>query len=115
MYVAFAILTLIVHVLFILWVICGALLTRGRPFYAALHITSFAWALLIEIAPWNCPLTLAENWFETRAGIVPYHGGFVLHYLDALVYPTVSPVLLTAAAAVVVAVNVAIYARRWRA
>ena len=51
MYVAFAILTLIVHVLFILWVICGALLTRGRPFYAALHITSFAWALLIEIAP----------------------------------------------------------------
>ena len=115
MYVAFAIVTLIVHVIFILWVVFGALLTRGRPLYAALHIVSFAWALVIEIAPWNCPLTVAENWFELRAGVVPYHGGFVLHYLDAMVYPSVTPVLLTAVAAVVFASNVAIYARRWRA
>lgn len=115
MYAIFAILTLIVHVIFILWVVSGALLTRGRPFYTAVHIVSFAWALVIEIAPWNCPLTVAENWFETRAGIVPYQGGFVLHYLDALVYPAVPSVLLTAVSAVVFAANVAIYARRWRA
>jgi len=114
MYAAFAILTLILHVIFILWVIFGALLTRGRPLYAALHIGSFAWALLVEIAPWNCPLTLAENWFEMRAGVAPYHGGFVLHYLDALVYPNVPPLLLTAVAAVVFAGNAVIYARRWR-
>lgn len=115
MYIAFAILILIVHVVFILWVIFGALLTRGRPLCTALHIVSFAWALLIEVVPWNCPLTLAENWFEMRAGIAPYQGGFVLHYLDALVYPNVPPLLLTAVAAVVFAGNVVIYARRWRA
>lgn len=115
MYIAFAIFILIVHVIFIVWVVFGALLTRGRPFFTALHIVSFAWALVIEIAPWSCPLTLAENWFEKRAGIAPYQGGFVLHYLDALVYPSVPPVLLTAVAAVVFAGNVAIYARRWRA
>ncbi|HET9183272.1 MAG TPA: DUF2784 domain-containing protein [Candidatus Angelobacter sp.] len=115
MYVALAILVLIVHALFILWVIFGALLTRGRPLYAGLHITSFVWGLLIEILPWSCPLTLAENWFEMRAGIAPYQGGFVLHYLDALVYPNVPPLLLIAAASVVFAANVAIYARRWLA
>lgn len=113
MYVGFAILILIVHAIFILWVIFGALLTRGRPLYAALHIASFAWALLIEIAPWSCPLTLAENWLEMRAGVAPYQGGFVLHYLDALIYPNVPPLLLTAAAAVIFACNAAIYARRW--
>lgn len=114
MYIAFAILILTLHVVFILWVIFGALLTRGSPLYTALHMVSFAWALLIEIVPWSCPLTLAENWFEMHAGIAPYQGGFVLHYLDALVYPNLPPLLLTAAAAVVFAVNVAVYARRWR-
>lgn len=115
MYIAFAILILIVHVVFILWVIFGALLTRGRPLFMGLHIVSFGWALLIEIVPWNCPLTLAENWFEMRAGVAPYRGGFLLHYLDALVYPHVPPLLLTALAAVVFAGNVVVYTRRWRA
>src|SRR5438128_8169757 len=46
---------------------------------------------LVEILPWTCPLTWAENFLETRAGIAPYQGGFLLHYLDALVYPNIPP------------------------
>jgi len=30
-------------------------------------------------------LTLLENWLEGKAGIQPYEGGFLLHYLDKLV------------------------------
>jgi hypothetical protein len=97
---------------FILWVIFGAAVTRARPVLAALHILSLAWGLVIEIFPWTCPLTLAENWLEQRAGIAPYRGGFVLHYLDALVYPNLPPPLLTAAAALVFAINLIIYGRR---
>jgi Protein of Unknown function (DUF2784) len=114
MYLASAIVVLILHVAFIIWVMFGAALTRKRPRLTVLHILSFAWALLIEIFPWSCPLTFVENWLEQRAGMAPYQDGFVLHYLDALVYPNLPPVLLTAAAALVVVVNVIIYGRRWR-
>jgi hypothetical protein len=43
-----------------------------------------------ELLPWPCPLTDLENWFEGKAGVQPYQGGFLLHYLDKLVYPDIS-------------------------
>lgn len=114
MYHAAAILVLSAHLAFILWVIFGAIFTRGRPVLRRIHIVSLLWGLVIEIFPWTCPLTFAENWLEQRAGMAPYQGGFLLHYLDALVYPDVPPFLLTLAAAAVVAANIAIYWRRRR-
>jgi hypothetical protein len=114
MYLAATILVLALHLAFILWVIFGALFTRRRPVLRRIHIASMVWGLLIEIFPWTCPLTYAENWLELHAGLAPYQGGFLLHYLDALVYPDVPPLLLTVAAVVVAAVNAAIYWRRGR-
>jgi hypothetical protein len=86
-YSALATAILLLHALFILWVVFGALLTRSRPLLRWLHIASLLWGILTEVLPWPCPLTLLENWLEARAGIEPYHGGFLLHYLDKLVYP----------------------------
>lgn len=114
MYLASAILVLVLHLLFIVWVIFGAFFTPGRPVLMRLHVASFVWGLVIEIFPWTCPLTFAENWLEQRAGIMPYRGGFLLHHLDALVYPEISPLVLTVAAIVVFGGNVAVYWRRWR-
>lgn len=114
MYLAAAIFVLVVHLAFILWVIFGAIFTSGRPLLRHIHIVSLVWGLVIELFPWTCPLTYAENWLEARAGIAPYTGGFLLHYLDALVYPNVPPWLLTVAAVLVVAANIAIYRRRAR-
>ena len=114
MYHAAAIFVLLLHLSFIFWVIFGALLTRGRPPLTRLHIASVIWGLLIETLPWTCPLTYAENWLNARSGIAPYERGFLLHYLDALIYPNVPPWVLTVAAVVVVAVNGAIYWNRWR-
>ena len=115
MYLASAILVLALHLAFILWVIFGVFFTCGHPLLTRLHIGSFVWGLVIEIFPWTCPLTYAENWLEKRVGTTPYQGGFLLHYLDALVYPDIPPLLLTLAAGLVFAVNVAVYWRRWRA
>src|SRR6185312_11958406 len=69
--------------------------------------------LLVEVFPLACPLTLAENWLELRVGTAPYQGGFLLHYLDLLVYPNMPPILLTEAAVLAVMVNVVVYGRRW--
>ncbi len=60
-----------------------------------LHIGSLLWGILTEILPWPGPLILLENWLESRAGIEPYQGGFLLHYLDKQVYPDVSASVLT--------------------
>jgi len=107
-------LVLATHLAFILWVIFGALLTRRRRLAWA-HGFCLVYGLIIEVAPWPCPLTLAENWFEVQAGRTPYRGPFLLHYLDALVYPQVPPQILIWGAATVVAINAAVYWRRARA
>ena len=111
LYSALAAGVLSLHVLFILWVIFGALIARSRARLRWLHIACLVWAILVEVLPWPCPLTWLENWLEAQAGVQPYQGGFVLHYLDALVYPDVSPLLLTVAAVVICGFNLAMYAR----
>ena len=109
MYSTLAAVVLILHALFILWIIFGALLTRDRPVLRVLHIASLIWGILTELILWPCPLTVLENWLESQAGVEPYNGGFLLHYLDKLVYPDVSPMLLTIIGVLVCVANLAIY------
>ena len=111
-YSVLAVSVLSLHVLFILWVVCGALLTRSRPILRWLHIASLVWGILTELLPWPCPLTVLENWLETKAGVQPYQGGFLLHYLDKLVYPDISSTMLTIAGVTTCALNLAFYRRQ---
>ena len=111
-YSALATSVLFLHALFILWVVSGALLTRSRPILRWLHIASLVWGILTELLPWPCPLTVLENWLEAKAGVEPYQGGFLLHYLDKLVYPDVSASVLTVAGVIICALNLAFYARQ---
>ena len=114
-YSALAVFVLFLHALFIVWVVFGALLTRSRPILRWLHIVSLIWGILTELL-WPCPLTIVENWFEAKAGVQPYEGGFLLHYLDKLVYPDISSTVLTAAGVLVCVLNLALYGRRmWTA
>lgn len=115
LYSGLAVCVLLLHALFIVWVVFGAFVTRSRPLLRWLHIISLIWGILTELTPWPCPLTLLENWLEQKAGVEPYQGGFLLHYLDRLVYPDISATVLTVAGVVVCAFNLAIYGRRaWR-
>jgi hypothetical protein len=113
LYSSLAVVVLLVHALFIVWVVFGALLTRSLPILRGLHIASLIWGILTELLPWPCPLTLLENWLEAKAGVEPYQGGFLLHYLDKLVYPDISAITLTVAGVTVCVLNLALYA--WQA
>ena len=106
-----AVFVLFLHALFIVWVALGALVTRSRPILRWLHIASLVWGILTELL-WPCPLTGLENWLEARAGVQPYQGGFLLHYLDKLVYPDISATVLTTAGVLVCLFNLAIYGRQ---
>jgi hypothetical protein len=111
LYSALAVCVLILHALFVLWVVFGALLTRSRPVLRWLHIVSLIWGVLTELL-WPCPLTFLENWLEQKAGVEPYTGGFLLHYMDKVVYPEISATALTIAGVLICGFNLALYA--WR-
>ena len=113
-YRAMAASVLSLHAAYIAWVIFGAFFTRGRPRLAALHVATLVYGVIIEIFGFWCPLTAFETWLEVRGGVSAYGGPFLLHYLDALVYPNISPNLLIAGAVAVYSLNLWIYVRRIR-
>lgn len=110
---AIASLVLLAHLAWIVLLIFGALWTRGRPIWSVVHIAALVWGIAVEAGPWPCPLTLAEQYFEARAGITPYHGSFLVHTLDAIVYPNLPDWAVATAGVAVCVLNLAIYARRW--
>lgn len=112
MYRALAETVLAVHLAFIVWVMFGTLVTRKRPWLAAAHIASLLYGIVAELGPWPCPLTVAENYFEAKGGITPYQGPFLLHYLDAIVYPALPFTLLIACGVGVCLINLVIYGFR---
>jgi hypothetical protein len=80
-------LVVVVHLAFVLFVVLGVLLVRRWPRLALVHIPAFIWGALIEFAGWICPLTPLENYLRRMAGEVGYAGGFIDHYVAALIYP----------------------------
>jgi len=114
-YHALAVAVLALHLLWIFWVIGGALLSRGRRALTWLHIISLVYSIFIEALPWPpCPLTLLETWLEIGAGITPYHGSCLVHYLEALVYPGIPGSWLVAGAVVICTINLGVYVFRYR-
>ncbi len=108
-----AIVVLAIHLAWILWVIFGAFWTRGRSVLSAFHILSLVWGIAVEVSPWPCPLTLAEQFFDQRAAKPGYRGAFLMHYLDSLVYPDIPESILVVMGVLVCALNLAVYVRRY--
>jgi hypothetical protein len=103
---------LAIHLVWIIWVIFGWLICRNRPWLRWLHFASLIYGVVIEFAPWPCPLTLLEQHLEDLAGVVPYRGPFLLHYLDALVYPNIPDVVLDVLAVIVCGANLYLHLRQ---
>lgn len=111
-YTAAVSLVLALHLAWILFVMTGVCFTRNHPKLTALHLGSLLWGIVVETGPWPCPLTLLENFVEVRAGIAPYSGSFLVHYLDRIVYPNLPVRLIVACAVAICAANLVVYC--WR-
>lgn len=109
-YHALADLVLAIHALFIVFVVCGGLLAlRWRP-VVWLHLPAVAWAVLIEVMGWLCPLTPLEQSLRRAAGAGGYSGSFIEHYLVQFIYPVglTRTIQLYLAAAVII-LNIVVY------
>jgi hypothetical protein len=109
---------LLIHALFVLFVLFGAALGAWWRWIPVVHLPAAAWGVFVELTGRVCPLTPLENSLRLRAGQSGYSDSFIEHYILDLMYPPglTDQVQLTLAG-IVVAVNVVIYAwliRRWR-
>ena len=82
-----ATLTLLLHFLFILFVVFGALLILKFKKIIYFHIPTVAWGVYIELSHSICPLTYLENYFLKRAGKNQYSIDFIENYVFKIIYP----------------------------
>jgi len=109
---------LILHLLFIGFVIFGGLLARRSPWIALAHIPAACWGGFIELTGGPCPLTVMEVGLRRIAGDAGYSGSFVEHYLLPVIYPAgLTRDIQFGLAGLVILINVAIYGQlvyRWQ-
>jgi hypothetical protein len=105
-------LVLVAHLAFVVFVGLGGLLVWRWRRLAWVHVPVALWGATIAAVGFTCPLTPIENRLQRLGGRAGYQGGFIEHYVTALVYPAgltrEAQIVLGAA---VLALNLAIY---WR-
>jgi hypothetical protein len=101
---------LLLHGVFILFVVAGGLLALRWPLAAAVHLPCAAWGAYIEFSGGICPLTPLEQRLRTLAGEAGYTGGFIEHYLLPLIYPAgLTPTVQVVLGSGVIVVNLIVY------
>lgn len=104
-------LLVVLHLLFILFVMFGGLLSLRWRWIPWLHLPAALWGILIEFNGWICPLTPWENQFRLLAGTEGYQGSFIENYLVPLIYPSgLDRRLQTALGSGVILLNLIVYA-----
>jgi hypothetical protein len=107
--------TVVLHLLFVAFVIVGGVLVLRQSWLVWLHLPAVVWGAWIEFAGWICPLTPLENWFREKGGRPAYASGFVEHYIVPILYPsTLSRDAQWLLGGLVLAVNATIYLVVWR-
>ncbi len=106
---------LLLHLAFIVFVVAGGLLALRWRWAPLLHLPAAAWGAFVELSGRICPLTPLENALRLQAGQAGYEGSFIEHYLLALIYPAgLTHGIQFVLAALVLGVNIAVYAWVWR-
>jgi hypothetical protein len=104
-------LVLCLHLAFILFAVLGALAALVWRWAPVAHIPAVLWGAFSEVTGGICPLTPIENSLRCAAGQSGYPGGFIEHYLGAIVYPPgLSPALQAWLAIALLGVNLGLYA-----
>jgi len=78
---------LLLHFVFVLFVVGGGLLALKWPKVVWLHLPAAFWGVWIELSGSICPLTPLEQSLLTSAGESSYAGSFIGHYLEPVLYP----------------------------
>lgn len=114
LYSVLAEITLVLHSLWIVFLVIGGLWGRKRLYVGVVHVGGLVFAVVMQVAGWCCPLTHLEFWLRRRhlpgAGS---EGSFIIHYLERFVYPDVSLRLVFVLTIVLCVFNLLLYGGRF--
>lgn len=103
-------LVVVIHFVFIVWVVTGGFLAIKWRWLALLHLPALIWGALLEWYGWICPLTPVEIELRAERGLAGYDTGFIENYLLPVIYPAGLTREMQAGLAVsLIAVNVVVY------
>ncbi len=106
--------TLLLHSLWIVFLVIGGLWGRKRLSVGTVHVGGLVFAVLMQVSGWYCPLTLMEGWLRRMQ--YPgggYEGSFIVHYLERFVYPDVTLRLVFVLTIVLCVFNLFLYGARF--
>lgn len=102
---------LVFHLAFIVFAVLGGVLALRWRWVPWVHLPAAAWGVFVELSGTICPLTPIENQLRQQARGSGYTGGFIEHYLVALIYPAgLTSSIQLVLAGVVLVTNVSMYA-----
>jgi len=99
----------VLHLLWIVFLILGALPGRRWVWVKWMHLASLAFSIALQIFGWICPLTYLEIWLRKLGGAQPYEGTFIRHYVEQIVYAEIPRVVLLAGTLIVVVFSAWMY------
>ena len=95
LYRVLADIVVIVHLLWVLFLITGAYWGGKHRAVMIVHGSGMLFAVVIQLFGWYCPLTHLEAWLMVKQGASSYPGSFIGHYAYRLVYIDVPPSMIT--------------------
>jgi Protein of Unknown function (DUF2784) len=77
----------LIHFLWILFLFLGALWGVKNKAIKIFHLSGLAFAFVIQIFNWYCPLTHLEVWLRSKHNTaLTYTGSFIIYYVEKIVY-----------------------------
>jgi hypothetical protein len=102
----------VLHLLWIVFLIFGAIPGYFFRWVKYVHLGALAFSIVLQLFGWICPLTHLEVWLRRqRAPASTYSGGFIRHYVEKIVYVDISPPLILLGTLLVVAISLSVYFR----
>ncbi|MDI6761814.1 MAG: DUF2784 domain-containing protein [Thermodesulfobacteriota bacterium] len=112
-YKVLADITVLIHFLWIVFLFLGAIWGRKSRAVKTFHLAGLAFAFIIQIFDWYCPLTHLEAWLRAKHNPgLTYTGSFIIHYVEKIIYIEISPTIILIVTLLLGGLNVWIYLRK---
>jgi len=105
----------LIHMLWILFLIFGAFLGTRHRALKYIHLGGLGYAVLIQIFGWYCPLTHLEFWLRRLHNPLQVTSdSFLIHYVEKIVYLEISRQAIFVLTIMLLTFNLVIYLRNKR-
>jgi hypothetical protein len=113
LYKILADLVVLIHFLWILFLLFGAFPGVRYKAIKILHVSGLVFAFVIQVFGWYCPLTHLEVWLRAKHDpSLAYAGSFIIHYVEGLIYLEISAQLIFSLTLLLIGFNIWFYLGR---